>query len=171
MPGPSAALEGYDFAAADARRASNWARVSGIADGSLPAPERAQMRRSGEFAFPIIAGHLANDHRFIEAVNIPNNGLIANLPDWAVVEVPAMAGADGIRGVQVGAMPRGIAALLNTQAHVQDLVVEAAVHGSRELALQALLADPVVTDAEAAERCLDELLATHAAYLPQFHRA
>jgi alpha-galactosidase len=161
-------LDGYDFPAADARRVTDWARVQGIASGERPAPGRDALHRSGEFAFPIIAGHLANDRRLIEAVNIRNDGLIANLPDWAVVEVPAVAGADGVHGVQVGALPRGIAALLNTQAHVQDLVVEAAVHGSRELALQALLADPVVHDAAAAERCLDELLATHAAYLPQF---
>jgi hypothetical protein len=65
-----------------------------------------------------------------------------NLPDWAVVEVPAMAGADGIRGVQVGAMPRGIAALLTLSPRAGP--------GGRgggprlgELALQALLADPV----------------------------
>jgi alpha-galactosidase len=85
-----------------------------------------------------------------------------------VVEVPAIAGADGIKGVQVGALPKGIAALLSTQVHVQDLAVEAAVHGSRALALQALLADPVVGSAEAAEKMLDELLSVHRAYLPQF---
>jgi alpha-galactosidase len=109
-----------------------------------------------------------NRHTLIEAVNIRNDGLITNVPEWAVVEVPAVAGADGLKGVQVGALPAGIAALINTQAHVQDLVVEAAVHGSRELALQALLADPVVHSAEAAEKTLDELLSVHAAYLPQF---
>jgi alpha-galactosidase len=79
-------------------------------------------------------------------------------------------GADGVKGVKVGALPRGIAAMLNTQAHVQDLVVEAAVHGSRELALEALLADPVVNSYKAAVDTLDELLAVHAPYLPQFAR-
>jgi len=44
------------------------------------------------------------------------------------------------------------------------------VHGSRGLALQALLADPVVQSADAAEKCLDELLHVHAPYLPQFRR-
>jgi len=94
--------------------------------------------------------------------------LIPNLPDWAIVEVPAVAGADGLRGVQVGRLPPCIASLLNTQVHVQDLVVEAAVHGSREVALQALLADPVVHSAQAAEKTLDDLLRVHAPYLPQF---
>jgi len=127
-----------------------------------------RLKPSGEFAFPIITAEVANRHAFIEAVNIRNDGLLDGLPDWAVVEVPAVAGADGLRGVRLGALPRGVMALLNTQATVQDLVVEAAVHGSRDLALQALLADPVVHSATAAEACLDELLHVHAPYLPQF---
>lgn len=179
----SCGLEGYHFDRAEQWRQRGWERIGRIARGeeAPPLPEdfrasgeerleeaRPRLHRSGEFAFPIIASTLANRHALIEAVNIPNNGLIANLPDWAVVEVPAVAGADGIRGVRIGELPRGIAALLSTQVHVQDLVVEAAVHGSRQLALQALLADPVVPTIEAAERTLDELLTVHAPYLPRF---
>jgi alpha-galactosidase len=176
-------LEGYDFAAADEHRASAWRNILRVAKGEEPAPlpagaagsaegqmtaGRPTLHPSGEFAFPIIISQVDNRHAFIEAVNILNSGLISNLPPWAVVEVPAVAGADGLKGVQVGALPSGIAALLNTQAHVQDLVVDAAVSGSRALALQALLADPVVQSMEAAEKCLDEILAVHAPYLPQF---
>ena len=176
-------LEGYDFVAADERRERGWERLLRIVRGEdpVPMPEarsgsaeqdmlegRPRLKKSGELAFPIIVSVLGNRHDLIEAVNIPNDGLIENLPDWAVVEVPAVAGADGIRGVKVGALPSGITALLSTQVHVQDLVVEAAVHGSREMALQALLADPVVQSAEAAEKTLEELLEVHAPYLPQF---
>jgi alpha-galactosidase len=168
-------LHGYDFAGADRGREQAWASLSRMASGeqTLPVAEgprgdRPWLRKSGEFAFPIVVAQVANRHAFIEAVNIRNDGLIGNLPQWAVVEVPATVGADGVKGVQVGDLPAGIAALLNTQAHVQDLVVDAAVQGSRALALQALLADPVVHSALAAERTLDELLRVHAAYLPQF---
>ena len=160
-------LHGYDFAKADATRDQRWQHILRVTSGDEPVP---QLKRSGEFAIPIVVSTVDNRHDLIEAVNIRNDGLINNLPDWAVVEVPAVAGADGVKGVQVGAMPAGIAALLNTQAHVQDLVVEAAVHGSRALALQALLADPVVQSVPAAEKTLDELLSTHAPYLPQFRR-
>jgi alpha-galactosidase len=174
---------GFDFEWADGMRGRSLQQIQRIVSRELPVPPpedfagsaearmyaaEAHLITSGEFAFPIIASTLANRHELIEAVNIRNDGLIGNLPDWAVVEVPAVAGADGIKGVKVGSLPKGIGALLNTQVHIQDLVVEAAVHGSRELALQALLADPVVSSAEAAERMLDELLAIHAPYLPQF---
>lgn len=177
-------LHGYDFPAADRGRERLWQEIAGMARGDEPTPlpeaagsaeeqlldNRPRLTRSGEFAFPIISSTLANRHQLIEAVNIRNDGLIANVPDWAVVEVPAVAGADGIKGISVGALPAGISALVNTQVHVQDLVVEASVHGSRELALQALLADPVVQSADAAEKTLDELLRVHAPYLPQFKR-
>jgi len=161
-------LEGYDFAAAERRRAERWEYICAMAEhGTAP----AQPRASGEFALPIIASTLAGRNELIPAVNIRNDGMISNLPDWAVVEVPAVAAPDGVRGVRVGSLPRGIAALCNTQIGVQDLVVEAAVHGSRRLALQALLADPVVDSMATAERVLDELLSINAPYLPQFSRS
>jgi len=178
MHGPH--LDNYD-----ARRDQAMKQIARIARGeemvSVPGDSRfpdspaasapqMEVAKSGEFAFPIIVSTVDNRHELIEAVNITNNGIIPNLPDWAVVEVPAVAGADGIKGVRVGALPHGVAALLNTQVHVQDLVIDAAVHGSRELALESMLADPVVQSAEAAEKCLDELLSVHAPYLPQFKR-
>ena len=163
-------LEGYNFERADAHRAQLWQRLNQVASGSGVAVEEyaGRMHPSGEFALPIIAAQVTGQERRIDAVNIRNDGLIDNLPAWAVVEVPATAGRSGLRGVPVGPLPAGIAGICSAQARVQDLVVDAAVKGSRELALQALLIDPVVPSAQAAERTLDELLAVHAPYLPAF---
>lgn len=103
------------------------------------------------------------------AVNIVNEGCIKGLPDWAVVEVPGVVGSYGVKGIAMGALPAGLTAVLNEQIAIQDRVVEAAVHGDRKAALQALLLDPVSNhDADAAEAMLDELLAAHAKLLPQF---
>jgi hypothetical protein len=77
-----------------------------------------------------------------------------NLPGGCFVEVPAVVSSWGTQGLSVGALPEGIAALLGTQVAVQELVVEAATTGDRRIALQALLADPVVQSAKAAERSL-----------------
>jgi alpha-galactosidase len=54
------------------------------------------------------------------------------------------------------------------EVEIQELVVDAAVTGSRELALQALLIDPVVHSVRAAEAFLDEVLSLHRPYLPSF---
>ena len=86
-----------------------------------------------------------------------NRGAIPNLPADLAVEVPVMVDAAGVHPVSLGPLPDPIAKLLHMQASVQQLAVEAAVHASKELALQALLIDPVVNSAVAAEKILDEL--------------
>jgi 6-phospho-beta-glucosidase len=51
---------------------------------------------------------------------------------------------------------------------VAELAVDAAVLGDRTIALQSLLADPVINDIETAEKILDEYLDVHSDWLPQF---
>jgi alpha-galactosidase len=72
---------------------------------------------------------------------------------------------DGVHGVRLGALPKGIAGLMRNQVAVLDLTVEAALTGSRELALQALLVDPIVDSAERAEALLETMLVRQKPYL------
>jgi alpha-galactosidase len=125
---------------------------------------------SGERAIQIIDAILHNQNQYELALNIPNNGCIPGLPDWAIVEVPGLVSGAGVTGLHVPPLPPGITALLAQQVAVQDRAVEAALHGDRQAALQALLLDPVVSSYEAAVRVLDELLTVHAPYLPQFRQ-
>jgi alpha-galactosidase len=76
-----------------------------------------------------------------------------------------MADADGIHPISLGPLPDPIAKLLTMQVNVQQLAVEAAVRASKEIALQALLIDPVVNSAEAAVKLLDELWAVNQPYI------
>ncbi len=125
---------------------------------------------SGEGAIPVIDGILRDANRYHLALNIPNSGCIPGLPDWAIVEVPAIVSGAGVSGLCVPALPPGITALLAQQVAVQDRAVDAAIHGHRQAALQALLLDPVVSSYEAAVKILDDLLTVHAQYLPRFQR-
>ncbi|MCL6442401.1 MAG: hypothetical protein K6T83_02850 [Alicyclobacillus sp.] len=161
-------LEGYDFAAADTYRQRISQSIDEWASGHKPLGDLLT-RGSGEVTFDIIRGIAGNRNIYVHAVNIPNRGCITNLPRDAVVEVPALVSGFGIQGLTMGDLPNGIAALCNTQVAVQRLVVEAAVTGDRQKALQALLVDPVVDSLLAAERTLDELLDAHWAVLPAFH--
>lgn len=115
--------------------------------------------RLGERAVPIIEGILTDAGFVEEAVNIPNNGAIANLPDWIVVEVPAIVDKNGVRAVPVGELPKGFAGLLMNQVAVHDLTAEAVIHKSKALALQALLVDPVVSQYNGIEEMLDTMIA------------
>jgi len=112
-----------------------------------------------ERVVPIIEGILTNSGYVEEAVNIPNRGLIANLPDWIVVEVPATVDKDGVHGIPMGSLPHGFAGLLMNQVAVHDLTAEAVLQKSKALALQALLVDPVVGQYRGIEEMLDTMIA------------
>jgi alpha-galactosidase len=134
-----------------------WEGLRGLADGSVPLqPPRAQ---EAERLISIAAAIRTGRGHVELAVNLPNIGLISNLPGTAVVEVPAVVGADGVRGVAVGALPDGIAAVLTARALQQELTVDAAVRSDRRLALQALVLDPLVPDAATAAAILDAAVA------------
>lgn len=111
-----------------------------------------------EQVIPIIEGILTDSGYVEEAVNIPNNGLIANLPDWIVVEVPAVIDKGGVHGTPQGMLPHGFAGLLLNQVAVHDLTAEAVLQKSRQLALQALLADPIVQQYRRVEEMLDTMI-------------
>jgi alpha-galactosidase len=99
---------------------------------------------------------------------VPNDGYIDNVPLDSVVEVPGIVEDGALRGVPVGAMPEQVAALLRHELAIQETAVEAALEGSRDLAMRALLIDPIVGSVHAAERFLDDILTVHRAVLPRF---
>lgn len=154
---------GYDFAADERGRGEFWDKLAPVlAGGAIPAD---WLTPSGERGAAAIGGVLHNKKRVIESAIVPNRGAIPNLPDEAAVEVPVMADAAGIHPISLGPLPDGIAKLLHTQVDVQLMAVEAAMRGSKELALQALLIDPVVNSAEAAVKLLDELWEANRPYI------
>jgi alpha-galactosidase len=112
-----------------------------------------------ERVVPIIEGILTDAGYEEAAVNIPNDGLIPNLPEWIAVEVPAIVNKNGLHGVALGELPRGFAGLLLNQAGVHDLTAEAVIHKSKAAALQALLVDPVVNQYNHVEEMLDTMIA------------
>ena len=114
--------------------------------------------RLSERIIPIIEGILTDAGYEEAAVNIPNNGLIADLPDWIVVEVPSVVDKDGVHGVPMGHLPRGFAGLLMNQVAVHDLTAEAIIHKSKALALQALLVDPIVNRYQRVDELLDTMI-------------
>ncbi|MHA1526916.1 MAG: alpha-glucosidase, partial [Promethearchaeota archaeon] len=123
------------------------------------------VKPDGERAIPIIEGILTNSNHEERSVNLPNDGIITNLPYDLVVECPAIVNKNGLQGVKLGDYPKGLAALLRTQASVQDLVVEAILQKSKKIALQALLADPVVNSISQAEKTLNSMLKLQEKYI------
>ena len=119
----------------------------------------------GECAVQIIGGILHNRHRFIEAGIVLNRGVVPNLPPDLAVEVPMMVDAAGPHPISLGPLPDAIAKLLLQQTSVQQIATEAAIHGSKELAMQTLLLNLVITSTDAAKAILDELWEINQPYI------
>lgn len=155
----------YEWDRSRLRREAQWQRIKAMVQEDAPVEALQQAR--GEGAAEIIAG-LLGEEVYYPAVNIPNQGHIANLPDGAIVELPALVGGRGIYGLNVGPLPEVIAELCRREIKVAELTVEAAVHGDRHAALQAMVLDPCINDLGTARSILDAYLTEYAAYLPQF---
>jgi len=121
-----------------------------------------------EGALEVIENILLDSDLLWEAVNIPNQGQIPNLPMGAIIELPGLLNARGATGIELEPMPEGIAELLRREITISHLTVDAVVHGNRQLALQALLLDPVIRDMDVASQILEDYLLTYRDHLPTF---
>jgi len=102
------------------------------------------------------------DSGAIYSVNLPNRGQVPNLPEDAVVECPAVATAAGLRAIMQPPLSSGLAGTLASRFLWVETIVDAALSGSRELFVQALLIDGAVQSVEVAQRLADELIEAHA---------
>lgn len=125
------------------------------------------IERSEEYAADILVALETNTPHRINA-NVPNTGLITNLPDGCCVEVPCLVDAMGHHPCFVGDLPPQCAALNRTNINVQQLAVQAAVTGDRRLAAQAIMLDPLTASTltlEQIEQMTEEMFAAEKEYL------
>ena len=101
-------------------------------------------------------------------VNTANRGAIHGLPDDAVIEINCIVDAQGAHPLTFGPLPEPMQALTQQVKAYERLTIEAAVHGDRRSGLLALIANPLVGNANLAQPLLDEVLTINAPYLPQF---
>jgi len=118
-----------------------------------------------ERAVPIMDGILTDSGYEEEAVNIPNNSFIEALPGFMAVEVPATIDKKGVHGEKLENYPRGFAGLLCNQVGVHDLVAEAVIKKSKELAIQAMLTDPTVDKYKSAIELFEHIMVLQEPYL------
>jgi alpha-galactosidase len=129
-----------------------------------------QLKRTGEYA-PRMMHSMESGIPSVTYGNVPNHGLIDNLPDGCVVEVPCVADANGVRPVRIGSLPPHLAALIQTNVNVQALTVEAALTGKREHIYHAAMLDPHTAaelDLEQIWHLVDDLIEAHGDWLPAY---
>ena len=133
----------------------------------------ALLDQRGGHKYSLVAVNLinaiANDINDIQVVNIKNGNTLSFLKPDDVIEVAAVIGKDGAKAVPVGEVNNShIVGLMRIVKEYENLTVKAAVTGSEEVALNALLLHPLVGDWEAASKCFNEMKEAHKDYLPQY---
>jgi len=125
---------------------------------------------SGEFA-PLIIHSMETGTPRVVYGNVPNNGLISNLPADCAVEVPCVVNHNGIQPVQIGKIPPQLAAIMQTSINVQSLTVEAALTCKREHIYHAASLDPHTAaelDLNQIHNLVDDLIEAHGDWLPTY---
>ena len=112
---------------------------------------------------------LAFDLRQRHLVMVENKGAVENLPEDAMVEIPAYITDRGPEPVRVGAIPTFYKGLIEQQEAVEKLIVEAAIEHSYEKALMAFTLSKTVPSLFVAKKILDDMIEANKEYWPELH--
>lgn len=136
----------------------------------LSGEEEIEMERGPEYASYIIEA-MELDKPTVIYGNVPNTGLITNLPYDGVVEVACLVNRDGVQPTYFGALPTQLAALDQAHMAVHDLVAKAVIEKDRQAAFYALMLDPLtaaVCSPAEIRQMFDEMATVEAPYLPEW---
>jgi alpha-galactosidase len=134
--------------------------------------EPMQLKPSHEYASSIVNSIWTGEPSVIYG-NQKNNGTITSLPVDCAAEVPCLVDDRGIQPTFVGELPPQLTALIRTNINVQELTVRALVEQKREHIYHAAMMDPHTAaelDLQQIWDLVDDLLAAHGEWLPEFAR-
>jgi alpha-galactosidase len=134
------------------------------------ASKKVNLKRGKEYAAFIINAYLGGES-FEFNGNVPNAGIITNLPEGACVEVPVVANKRGFNAIHVGALPRQCATLNKVSVDIEMMTVDAVLTGDPMLVYYACAYDPLsaaVLSLAEIKKMVREMLAKNKRYLPEF---
>lgn len=154
--------------------ANNWPTWRAEADDrlrrALDGNEELEIERGEEYASYMIEAIETGSSTAVY-VNVPNDGLVDNLPTDGVVEVRAEVGRDGIAPEPFGSLPEHLAALDRAHMAFHDLVACSVIERDREAAVHALMIDPLtsaVCSLGEIRELFDEMVEAERAHLPDY---
>jgi alpha-galactosidase len=134
--------------------------------------ERIEVKASNEYASSIVNSVWTGEPSVIYG-NLRNNGCITSLPAACAAELPCLVDHNGIQPSFIGDLPPQLTALMRTNINVQELTVAALMKESREHVYHAAMLDPHTAaelDLDQIWQLVDELIAAHGDWLPQWLR-
>ena len=145
------------------RRQEQEEATRSLAYGAAEIP----MERSHEY-YSRILNAIETNVPYVFNGNVPNTGLITNLPQGAIVEVPIVADGCGLHPCYVGDLPPALAALNRTNLNLQELAVKGFLARDRELIYRAIQLDPLTSSVLALPEIramVDEMFEADEAYI------
>ncbi|GAA2796071.1 hypothetical protein GCM10020219_079110 [Nonomuraea dietziae] len=135
----------------------------------LAAGEGVEIEPAMELASEVIHSIETGTSRVVHG-NVRNDGLIANLPVDACVEVPCLVDRSGMHPTRIGELPPQLAALNRTFLNVGELTVRAALEGRRDHVYHAAMLDPNASATLTLQQIhdlVDEMIEAHGELLPE----
>ena len=142
-------------------------------DPSLKDKPKQLEKRGGAYysdAACNLISSIYNDKGDLQVVNTFNNGTVKDFPDEYIIEVTAKITKEGpIPHKFINEFPIQIKGLISQIKQFEILGAEAAVEGSYEKALLAMITNPLIVNDFEGHKLLDEMLEAHKEYLPNFY--
>ena len=111
---------------------------------------------------------IQNNKNEIHIVDIPNDGCLSFFDPGAIIEMPALINKTGAHPMPIPNLSPEVRGLMQAVKAYEELTIQAAVKGSYELALRALLAHPLIMSYEISKPLLDDILEANKKYLPKY---
>ena len=153
-------VEGYE------KRQNSWK-----ADMEKSLTEPVKLERGHEYAAPILNALIGDGTLFEFNGNVPNTGLIPNLPEGVCVEVPVIASPNGFRSTYAGSLPPQLAALVNISAANEEMAVDGILNGDARQIFHSICYDPLtsaVLSLGEIRAMVQEMFGANEGYLPTF---
>ncbi len=131
-------------------------------------PPLLEKRGGGGYSEVAFAAMLAIQQNRSErqVIQVLNQGAVDGIPEDASMELSCVVDATGPHPIRMGEIPLGIRGLVQSVKAYESLTVEAAIKGSRRLAMQALMSNPLVPAWDVAKPLLEQLLQANRPWLP-----
>jgi alpha-galactosidase len=144
------------------------ARVAADSDRKLLEELKAELTPSLEYGAMIVNAMETGEPMVIHG-NVPNHGLIDNLPDGCCVEVACLVDENGVQPTRLEPLPPQCAAVNLTNINVQHLAVLAALDRKREHVYHAVMLDPLtgaLLTLDEIKAMVDEMFVAEEQWLP-----
>lgn len=113
---------------------------------------------------------IVNNSGDVIVADVRNGSTLPELPPDVCVEVPARIYYDRTEALPIGAMPLSVRGLVQSVKAYEELTIQAALTGSKEIAIEALMANPLVGSFSKADRFFQKVLENERTYIPQFYK-